>query len=203
LLLFNDRQEGISIKVYPLSLKGASGSTWAESSQIVVLLAPLFKLLTTFKNADKDIGETQPSQAVDDELETLLTAGLIMFRKSSILGTFSADKKIPICHALFYANGWFRELVNMFSLSNDAGVLGSVMARIVHLIELENILLDFAKGLPTWSPIGVDIEGTGKESRAMLGSITGTSNVQEEEGDEDETGIQSTATSVCFEINQL
>jgi hypothetical protein len=195
--------ESILIKVYPLAIQGASGATWNESAQIVVLLAPLFKLLCTFKRyADKDSGETQPSQVLEDEMKALLTAGLIMFRKSSILGNLSAEKKIPLCHALFYATSWIRELVNTFSLSNDASVIENVMIRISHLIELEKILFDFVSGLPSWAPIGVEMaEFTGTAPRATLTPIAGTSNLLAEPGLEDETGIQSTATSVCDDFN--
>lgn len=164
-----------------LALKAGPSTDWTNSSECLVLLPPLFKLL----NNVSEIGD----------IERLLEAGLLMYKTFPLVGTYPSEKKIASCHALFYGLNWFRELVNACSLSDQPEVIQNTFTRIENIMELETMLNELVCITPLWTPICSEKKENPVSSRSISVLLEAGPNISDSE---DDSGIQSTAVSVCL-----
>nr|KAJ3422719.1 Fanconi anemia group D2 protein [Polyrhizophydium stewartii] len=153
------------VQLYPLSLRAIGdvaahmpqpapeGDVFqlARDASVLAVLCSEFKLLQACDAA-------MPAPP-DDTLQLLLFAGLLLFARQDVAEInveFDAAARHAMCTALFAAINWcvhlLREVLNYHSARADDQTGPLCLARVSHILELEQYLQSILNALPGWLP---------------------------------------------------
>uniref|UniRef100_T1JPF9 Transcriptional repressor p66 coiled-coil MBD2-interaction domain-containing protein n=1 Tax=Strigamia maritima TaxID=126957 RepID=T1JPF9_STRMM len=130
--LDDDEADGIiGIDLLTLIEKDLKIDTGSSST---LLLCPQFRLFRIYES----VHENGSLGAIDALLGCALR--LCPMNQKDDFQTLTISEKDTVCHVLFYAINWFRELVNAFATQTDTEYESKVLTRVKNIVYFEDVL---------------------------------------------------------------